>query len=77
MPIDRDPKYLHPLLRMQAQALLTAIGNALPTGMTARVISLHRTPAEQFELFKKGRVFQGGKWVGKKRQKKGPWSIFS
>ncbi len=63
MAIDRDAKYLHPILRGASEPLLISLRAALPVGMTARVISMHRTPAEQFELFKKGRAFQGGKWV--------------
>ena len=63
MEIYRNPKYLHPILRQATQPLLDAIDAALPQGITARVISMHRTPAEQFELFKQGRAFQNGKWA--------------
>lgn len=63
MDISRNPKYLHPVLRQATQPMLDALVASLPKGMTARVISMHRTPAEQFTLFKKGRAFQNGKWV--------------
>lgn len=69
MKIARDPKYLHPLLRTATQLLLDGLARVLPVGMTATVISMHRTPAEQFELFKQGRAFEGGKWVVVDRSK--------
>jgi D-alanyl-D-alanine carboxypeptidase len=42
---------------MQAMAL------HLPAGIKPRAISLHRTPADQFELFKEGRKFINGSWT--------------
>lgn len=64
MPIvERDRKYLHPMLREQDTQLVADIDRRLPEGMSARVISMHRTPAAQFELFKQGREFRNGKWV--------------
>jgi peptidoglycan LD-endopeptidase CwlK len=63
MTYDRDPKYLHPLLGNQLPAILDAIKAKLPAGHSARMISAHRTPADQFELFKKGRTFKNGAWV--------------
>ena len=61
--VERDRKYLHPMLREQDAQLKADIVRRLPEGMTARVISMHRTPARQFELFKQGREFRNGKWV--------------
>lgn len=64
MQANRDPKYLHPLLRAATAPLLAAINARLPPGQSARVISMYRSPAEQFELFKQGRAANdGGKWV--------------
>ena len=59
---NRDPRYLHPLLRDNLPAMLNTIQAKLPTGVTAKVISIHRTPAEQFELYKQGRTFNGTAW---------------
>jgi peptidoglycan L-alanyl-D-glutamate endopeptidase CwlK len=60
---NRDPKYLHPILRNKLTAMIEAIQAKLPSGISVRVISIHRTPSEQFEIFKKGRSFIGGKWI--------------
>lgn len=60
--INTDSRYLHPLLLDNLPAILNAIQQKLPAGITAKVISIHRTPAQQFELFKQGRTFNGTKW---------------
>jgi peptidoglycan LD-endopeptidase CwlK len=63
MPYDRDPKYLHPYITARLQGILDSIITQLPAGHTAKLISAHRTPADQFEIFKKGRTFKNGAWV--------------
>ncbi|ATL46415.1 hypothetical protein COR50_04065 [Chitinophaga caeni] len=63
MTYDRDPKYLHPHIRLHLDSILSAIQNKLPAGHTAKVVSAYRTPEDQFIIYKKGRTFQGGKWV--------------
>jgi len=63
MTYDRDPKYLHPYITARLQTILDAIIAKLPAGHTAKLISAHRTPADQFEIFKKGRTFKNGAWV--------------
>lgn len=60
---DRDPVYLHPILYNGLQRAINAIVEKLPEGHAARLVSGHRTPADQFELFKIGREFRDGKWV--------------
>ncbi|MBS0658083.1 MAG: M15 family metallopeptidase [Verrucomicrobia bacterium] len=44
-------------------AICDSIRAALPPGWTVKAVSVHRTPAQQFEIFKKGRVFRNGSWV--------------
>lgn len=63
MTYDRDPKYLHPYITVRLQAILDAINAKLPINQTAKLISAHRTPADQFALFKQGRTFKNGAWV--------------
>ena len=63
MRYDRDPKYLHPYIHTRLQAILDSIIAKLPANHTAKLISAHRTPADQFELYKQGRVFRNGSWV--------------
>jgi peptidoglycan L-alanyl-D-glutamate endopeptidase CwlK len=63
MPYDRDPLYLHPKLQRGLPTILAAITPHLPAGHTCKMISAHRTPADQFELYRKGRTFRGGRWV--------------
>ncbi len=60
---DRDPKFLHPVLAKNLGSILGAIRAELPGGWDARLISGHRTPEEQFEIYKKGREFSNGAWV--------------
>jgi hypothetical protein len=57
--------YLHPSLHFKIDGILKEIKNKLPAGWKTQVSSegVHRTPAEQFEIFKKGRQFRNGKWV--------------
>lgn len=63
MTYDRDPKYLHPYISTRLGQILDAINAMLPADHAARLISAHRTPADQFEIFKKGRTFKNGSWV--------------
>lgn len=63
MRYDRDPKYLHPYIVSRLQPILDAIQDKLPANHSVKLISTHRTPADQFELFKKGRTFKNGSWV--------------
>ncbi|MEI9946088.1 MAG: M15 family metallopeptidase [Chitinophagaceae bacterium] len=63
MSYDRNPKYLHPHIVTRLQLILDAIKVKLPTGHSPKLISAHRTPADQFEIFKKGRSFKNGVWV--------------
>lgn len=63
MKYDRDPQFLHPLLRARLEAIIAAISAKLPAGHSAKMISAHRTPQDQFELYEKGRVFKNGSWV--------------
>jgi hypothetical protein len=62
-----DPVFLHPILHAALLAILEEIKKNLPDGWKTGVDSqgVHRTPAEQFEIFKKGRRFDSdtGKWV--------------
>lgn len=54
-----DPLFLHPILHAALPAILAEIKNNLPAGWKTGVDSqgVHRTPDEQFEIFKKGRRF--------------------
>lgn len=70
MEYARDPRYLHPYIAGNLQQILDAIKAKLPAGHTVRLISAHRTPQDQFELFKKGRTFRNGSWT-----KPGPGSV--
>lgn len=63
MRYDRDPKYLHPYISSRLSAILDAINAKLPANHSAKFVSAHRTPADQFELFKQGRTFKNGTWV--------------
>ena len=63
MSYDRDPKYAHPLIVAKLANILQTIQAKLPVGVTCKMLSAHRTPADQFELFKKGRALKDGKWV--------------
>lgn len=63
MSYDRDPKYAHPFIATQLVDILQIIQAKLPANITCKMISAHRTPADQFELFKKGRAFKDGKLV--------------
>lgn len=63
MPYDREPKYLHPYIASKLANILTAISSKLPAGHSAKLVSAHRTPSDQFQLFKQGRIFRNGSWV--------------
>jgi len=69
MKYDRNPRYLHPFIALKLEDLLDAIQAKLPQGYTCKMISAHRTPEDQFKLFKKGRAFQNGSWVIVERSK--------
>lgn len=63
MKYDRNPRYLHPFIALQLESILDAIQARLPSGFSCKMISGHRTPDDQFKLFKQGRAFQNGRWV--------------
>jgi len=63
MSYDREIKYAHPFIQDNLHDILAAIQSKMPAGITCKVISVHRTPADQFELFKQGRAFKNGKWT--------------
>lgn len=66
MPVyNGDATYLHPSLFAAIDGILSEIKDKLLPNWKTRVSSegVHRTPAEQFEIFKKGREFRNGKWV--------------
>ena len=54
-----DSLFLHPILRAALPEILAEIKKKLPAGWNTGVDSqgAHRTPNEQFEIFKKGRRF--------------------
>ena len=63
MGYDREPRYLHPYISSKLESIFEAINKKLPAGHTAKIVSAHRTPDDQFKLFKQGRVFRNGSWV--------------
>lgn len=63
MGYDREPRYLHPYIAGRLSKILEAINAKLPSGHQAKLVSAHRTPDDQFKLFKQGRVFRNGSWV--------------
>jgi hypothetical protein len=62
-----DPLFLHPILHAALDRMLAEIKRNLPAGWKTGTDSegIHRTPAEQFEIFKRGRKFDPatGTWV--------------
>jgi len=60
---DRDPIYIHPIVRSNLKPILVAIEAKLPAGHRAKLVSGHRSPQDQFEIFRKGREFRNGSWV--------------
>jgi hypothetical protein len=54
-----DTLFLHPILHAVLSDILAEIKKNLPAGWDSGVDSqgVHRTPNEQFEIFKKGRRF--------------------
>lgn len=54
-----DPLFLHPILHAALARILAEVKKNLPPGWKTGTDSagIHRTPAEQFEIFKKGRKF--------------------
>ena len=69
-----NPLFLHPILHAALPEILSEIGKHLPPGWTVRTATqgIHRTPAEQFEIFKKGRRFNPvtGSWENIPGQKR-------
>ena len=67
-----DPLFLHPILHAALAGILAEVKRNLPTGWKTGTGSegIHRTPAEQFDIFKKGRAFRNGEWVVVDRAKK-------
>lgn len=63
MPYNREPKYLHPYIAGRLQKILIDVSAKLPDGYSAKLVSAHRTPDDQFKLFKQGRIFSNGSWV--------------
>ena len=60
---DRDPLFLHPAFYKNLDEIYLVIRQQLPPGYDVRVISGHRTPQDQFELYKGGREFRNGAWT--------------
>ena len=62
-----DTLFLHPILHAALPKILAEIKRSLPSNWNTGVDSqgVHRTPNEQFEIFKKGRRFNPatGEWV--------------
>lgn len=62
-----DPLFLHPILHAALDRILAEVKKNLPAGWKTGTDSqgIHRTPAEQFAIFKKGRTFdpRSGTWV--------------
>ena len=63
MTYDRQPKYLHPYIAVRLQKILSDISAKFPDGHSVKLLSAHRTPDDQFRLFKQGRIFRNGSWV--------------
>lgn len=60
---NRDLELIHPVFQKNISKIIGAIQKKLPTGFTCKMVSGHRTQAEQFDLFKQGRSFKNGSWV--------------
>jgi D-alanyl-D-alanine carboxypeptidase-like protein len=60
-----DPLFLHPILHVALPGIKQAIKDKLKPGwgVSTDPEGIHRTPNEQFDLFKKGRQFINGAWV--------------
>jgi hypothetical protein len=62
-----NPLFLHPILHAALGGILAEVKRNLPSGWKTGTDSqgIHRTPPEQFEIFKKGRRFDPatGKWI--------------
>ena len=63
MGYDRAPRYLHPYIAGRVLKIIDAIMAKLPADHIARLVSAHRIPDDQFNLFEQGRVFRNGSWV--------------
>ncbi len=55
--------YLHPFIAANIDQILADVNKGIPAGFKAKIISSYRSPAEQFELYKKGRKLVNNKWV--------------
>jgi D-alanyl-D-alanine carboxypeptidase len=62
---SRDFDLLHPMLTEQLSSIARRVKTKLGDGLSIKPISGHRTPQQQFELFKKGRMAVDGHWVVK------------
>lgn len=62
---NKNPLYLHPILQARLGGILKEVTDALPEKWRATTggAGIHRTPAEQFEIYKQGRTFKNGTWV--------------
>lgn len=60
---NRDVQLIHPIFQKNMYNILNAIKKKLPENYTCKMVSGHRTQAEQFDLYKQGRVFRRGSWV--------------
>lgn len=62
-----NPLFLHPILHAALPAILAEVKRNLPAGWGTGVDSegVHRTPVEQYEIYKRGRQYNPatGKWV--------------
>jgi len=63
MGYDREPRYLHPYVAGRLPKILEVIKAKLPSDHSVKLVSAHRTPDDQFKLFKQGRVFRNGSWA--------------
>lgn len=63
MGYDREPRYLHPYITGRLPKIMEAINAKLPEGHKAKLVSAHRSPDDQFKLYKQGRVFRNGSWI--------------
>lgn len=60
---SRDVLLTHPIIFKNKDLIINSINAKLSNGNTAKIISTHRTQADQFELYKKGRTFKNGTWI--------------
>ncbi len=58
----RNPMFLHPALLNAVEQIITQTEASLGPAFEVRIISTLRTPSEQFNIFKQGRVAVNGIW---------------